>query len=478
MAGPSPAKTSYVGLCTNEQMPPDDFPRTALRESGDDVGGQMSTIVDFPVKPEVRPYIEAARGFTGDPDWLVRRRRRALARFAEQGFPSRRGEAWRYLDLRSLQEAPLLPAVDGARPARCALPDEIGIGGAMHRLVLVDGRFAPELSAVSGLPAGIWFGSTAAAIGSRPDLIGAALGALTHQPEQPFAALNAAFFTDGFILDVAPGVVVEEPIEILHLASGDVPASLHTRSLAVLGTESRVRLIETFAGEGRYWRNDVLALRLGAGAALDRIALVEEADDAVHLAALDAVLGSAAWLDSFVLLLGGGTVRHEAVVRHEGEGAHCGLYGAFLASRRQEANIVTTVDHLALRSETREIFKGVAAGRAHGAFQGRITVRPGAQKVDAHMLSRNLLLGARAAIDTKPELEIFADDVKCSHGAAIGDLDEAALFYLLARGIPHEDARHMLIEAFIRDAVEIVEPAAVREHLLSRLARRLAALEE
>ena len=120
----------------------------------------------------------------------------------------------------------------------------------------------------------------------------------------------------------------------------------------------------------------------------------------------------------------------------------------------------------------------MAAGRAHGAFQGRITVRPGAQKVDAHMLSRNLLLGARAAIDTKPELEIFADDVKCSHGAAVGDLDEAALFYLLARGIPREEARHMLIEAFIREAVEIVEPAAVREHLLTRLARRLAALEE
>ena len=193
---------------------------------------------------------------------------------------------------------------------------------------------------------------------------------------------------------------------------------------------------------------------------------------------VDAALGPAARLDSFVLLLGGGTVRHEAVVHSAGEGAHCGLYGAFLASGHQEANIVTTVDHSAERGETREIFKGVAAGRAHGAFQGRITVRPGAQKVDAHMLSRNLLLGARAAIDTKPELEIFADDVKCSHGAAVGDLDEEALFYLLARGIPREEARQMLIEAFIREAVEIVEPAAVREHLLSRLARRLAVLEE
>jgi Fe-S cluster assembly protein SufD len=280
------------------------------------------------------------------------------------------------------------------------------------------------------------------------------------------------------VLDVAPGVVLDEPIEIVHLASGQNSSSFHTRSLVKLGAKSRLRLIETFAGEGRYWRNDVLALRLAAGAVLNRIALVEEAGEALHTAAMDVGLATAARLANFALLLGGRTLRQEVVVRSEGEGAHCGLYGGFVASRRQQANIVTTVDHLAEHGETREIFKGVAAGRAHGAFQGRITVRPGAQKVDAHMLSRNLLLGAHAAIDTKPELEIFADDVKCSHGAAVGDLDETALFYLLARGISRERARHMLIEAFMREAVEIVEPGAVREHLLTRLGHRLAMLEE
>ena len=310
-----------------------------------------------------------------------------------------------------------------------------------------------------GLPAGVWFGSAAAAVDAKPELVETALEALSHDADQPFAALNAALFADGFVLEVAPGVVMERPIEILHLASGAVPASLHTRSLITLGTGSRTQLIETFAGAGRYWRNDVLALRLADGAALDRVALVEEADDALHLAATQASLGAAARLDSFVLLLGGRTVRHEIKVRSAGEGAHCGLSGAFLLGGRQEANIVTTVEHMAERGETREVFKGVAEGRAHGAFQGRITVRPGAQKTDAHMLSRNLLLGPRAAIDTKPELEIFADDVKCSHGAAVGDLDEAALFYLLARGIPRDAARRMLIEAFLREAVETVEPA-------------------
>jgi Fe-S cluster assembly protein SufD len=439
----------------------------------------MSAVIDFPVKTETRPYLEAARGSVGEPDWLAQRRRRALARFAEQGFPSRRGEAWRYLDLRALEAKPLPPppAKPGLPVSQVSLAD-IGFPGRAHRLVLVDGRFAPELSAMTGLPAGVWFGSTQAAIEARPDLVEAAVEALSQERDQPFASLNAASFSDGFVLDIAPGVALREPIEILHLTSGEVAASFHTRNLARVGAGSRVRLIETFTGTGRYWRNDVVTLQLADRAALDRVVLVEEAEDALHLAVFDAVLGRAARFTSFALLLGGETVRHEAVVHSEGEGAFCGLYGAFLASRQQQANIVTTVDHLAERGETREVFKGVAAGRAHGAFQGRITVRPGAQKVDAHMLSRNLLLGRRAAIDTKPELEIFADDVKCSHGAAVGDLDEAALFYLLTRGIPHEQARRILIEGFIREAVEIVEDPAMREHLLARLVCRLAVLEE
>jgi Fe-S cluster assembly protein SufD len=441
----------------------------------------MSAVVDFPVQPEARPYLEAAPGYADEPSWLAQQRRRALARFAEQGFPSRRGEAWRYLDLRPLEEAPLAPARPGPTPEESAFRARlaaIGFSAPAARLVLVDGCFSPELSAGAGLPLGLSLLSTREAVATRPQLVETALEALAGDRDQPFAALNAAFFADGFVLDAAPGVVLDRPIEIVHIASGAAAASLHTRSLVALGAHSRIQLIETFVSEGRYWRNDVVAVRLATGAALDRVALVEEADEATHLAALDATLGAHSRLTSFELLLGGGTVRHETFVRSAGEGAYCGLYGGFVASGRQQANFVTTVDHLAERGETRELFKGVAAGRAHGAFQGRITVRPGAQKVDAHMLSHNLLIGTRAAVDTKPELEIFADDVKCSHGAAVGDLDEAALFYLLARGIPREAARRMLIEAFIREAVEIVEPPAVREHLLNRLTRRLAALED
>jgi Fe-S cluster assembly protein SufD len=433
----------------------------------------MTTLVDFPVKPEARPYLEAARERAGEPEWLAQLRRRNLARFAEQGFPSRRGEAWRYLDLRPLEAAPLLPIAAKAALPRTIL-DRAGLPNSRHRLVLVDGRFAPELSALAGFPAGLTLGSAAA----LPERLRDALESPATGPDRSFAALNTAFFTDGFVLEAAPGTILDEPIEILHLASGAASGSLHTRSLVALGKGSRAQLVESFVGEGRYWRNDVVAVELGAGAVLGRVVLVDEAADAMHFGDLSATLGRASRLDNFTLLLGGRTLRHEMAVRIEGDGAHCGLQGGFLASDRQEANFVTTVEHMAEGGETREVFKGVAAGRAHGAFQGRITVRPGAQKTDAHMLSRNLLLGHRAAIDTKPELEIFADDVKCSHGAAVGDLDETALFYLLARGIPREAARRMLIEAFISEAVETVEPPSVREHLMARLARRLDALEE
>ena len=441
----------------------------------------MSAVVDFPVKPEARPYLEAfgrARR-RSEPDWLAGYRNRSLARFAELGFPSRRSEAWRYLDLHRLEQRPMLPAGQETTVATSGVHEqltEIGLTVPAHRLVLVNGSFAPELSRLDQLPSGVWFGPMAAAIAERPDLVRAGLE--TQSLDRPFASLNAAFFVDGFVLDIAPGLAVERPVEIIHLSAGNPGESLHTRSLVVAGRDSRATLVESHAGVGEYWRNDVIELRLGARSKLARVTLVEEGAEALHFGETLATLDAASWLSSFVLLLGGRTVRHEATVRSEGEKSRCDLNGAFLLSGRQEANILTTVDHVAPGGETRETFKGVAAGRAHGAFQGRITVRPGAQKVDAHQLSRNLVLGPRAAIDTKPELEIYADDVKCSHGAAVGDLDEAALFYLRARGIPSDDARRMLIEAFAREAVELIEQAGLREHLHGRLVRRLATLEQ
>jgi len=434
----------------------------------------MSAVVDFPVQHETS---RTAAGFappSGEPPWLTDARHAGLAQFAKLGMPSRRSEAWRYIDLGGLdrfQPAASRPAAAGAA-AVGPLLDRMAVGEIGHRLVLVDGRFAPELSQI-GAVEGVWFGPTAQAIRARPDLLRRGLRADTA-----FAALNAAFFADGYVLEVGAGVRLESPIAVVHLASGEGDAAIHARHLVVLGAGSDVSLFEIYAGAGRYWRNDALDIRLGAGAQLDRICLVEEAADAVHLDDADAALAEGARLANFALLLGGRTSRNEIRLRMEGEGAGCRLDGAFVISGRQQANIVTSVDHCAPKGETRELVKGVAAGRAHGAFQGRIAVAPGAQKVDAQQTSRNLLLGDRAVIDAKPELEIDADDVKCAHGATVGDLDEAALFYLRSRGIPAEEARRLLIDAFVREAVERVEHAALRAHLLERLAVRLAGLEE
>ncbi|MBV8778622.1 MAG: Fe-S cluster assembly protein SufD [Alphaproteobacteria bacterium] len=432
----------------------------------------MSAVVDFPVKTEARPYVDVYSETASEPDWLRRARRASLHRFAELGFPSRRSENWRYLDLRPLERHPMLPAV---MRQPMGIPNGLALDRSAARIVLVDGCFSAVLSAIDTLPEGVWFGSTRQAIEERPDMVSCI--AADAGSARPLASLNAAFFADGFVLEIGNEVAVEAPIEVVHLASGAGDASIHTRSLVKFGAGSRATLIETFAGDGKYWRNDVAAWQIGDGASLNRIALVEESADAVHLAELTVTLAANAKLRGFALLLGGGTVRHEANVTIAGDDAECRYDGAFVVADGEEANIVTAIDHAALGGTTSELVKGVAAGRGHGAFQGKIVVREGAQQTDAQQTSRNLILGRRASIDTKPELEILADDVKCAHGASVGELDEAALFYLRARGIPADEARRLLVEGFLREPVEGVADPAIREHLLHRLSLRLARLE-
>jgi Fe-S cluster assembly protein SufD len=450
------------------------------RSRGGDEKCAMTEIVDFPVKPETRDYLARFARDAGEPGWLAARRQQAMTRFAELGFPSRRGESWRYLDLQPLARTPLLPAHPAPSPDIAGLRERIaalGMAEAGARLVLVDGRFAPELSRLPE-QSGVWLGAVSQAMRRRRDLAEIAAAEISGEAAQPFAALNAAFFADGYVLALDRGIRLEAPIEILHLASGASQASFHTRSLAVLGAGSSARIIESYAGDGRYWRNDVLAARLAEGATLHRAVAVEEAPAALHFGHLDALLEAGATFAGFALLLGGRRVRHEAGVRMAGAAGRCRLDGAFLVGGDDEANIVTRVDHAAPGGQTTELVKGVAADRGHGAFQGCVIVREGAQKTDASQQSRSLIIGRRAAIDTKPELEIYADDVRCAHGATVGDLDATALFYLRARGIPLEEARRMLIEGFLREAVEAIEDSATRTHLLDRLGRHLGKLEE
>lgn len=429
------------------------------------------------IKPEAAPYLEAFRtheGAAGEPERLLDRRAASLKRFAELGFPTRRDEPWRFTNLTRLtgKTFPPAPAPDLAKH-RMALEPYL-VGGAAHRIVLIDGRVVPSMSPIGRLPKGVWLGSTAHALAERADLIDVGFDERDVMGAQPFAALNGAFFGDGFILALEPGAVLDTPVEIIHV--GHAPSqSIHTRSAVIAGAGSRATVVETFCGDGASWTNAVLRIELEAGAALSQVRIQDEAANALHVALTRARLGRGARYDTFTLTTGGWLSRQDVQVALEGEGAQCGLNGAYLLRDDQEATTATFVDHVAPGCQTREVFKGAVDDRAHGVFLGRIAVRPGADKTDANQLNRNLLLSPRAAVDTKPELEILADDVKCSHGATVGDLDEQALFYLRARGIGEAEARRMLIEAFAVDAIEgAVAAGVVRVHLRRRLEAWLA----
>lgn len=426
------------------------------------------------INAETAPYLDAFRSRRrSEPGWLAARREAALARFGELGFPSRREEAWRFTDLRPLQRTAFPPGTPGRLQGYDLLPGH-QLDGAAHRLVFVDGVLVPGLSAVGSLPGGVWLGSAAAALAERPALLQAALDQSDVAGAQPFASLNAAFFSDGFVLALDPGARLEKPVEVIHLSHARTAQSWHLRNAVLLGPGSEASLIESFAGDGTYWTNSVSVLRLGEAAVLRHVKVQDEPRDAIHFAVDRVALGAAARLDSFGLTLGARLSRQDVLVSVAGEKAACTVNGACLLRGQQEATLATLVDHAAPGGTTRELFKAVVDDRAHAVFLGSIAVRPEAQKTDAQQTSRNLLLSPRAAVDTKPELEILADDVKCSHGATVGDLDQAALFYLMSRGIAAPDARRLLIEAFAADAIDMVPDAALRAHLGRHLRRWLA----
>ncbi|HMK69062.1 MAG TPA: Fe-S cluster assembly protein SufD [Stellaceae bacterium] len=395
------------------------------------------------IKAETTPYLEAfrARKREGEPAWLSERRKAAAARFAELGFPTRRQELWRFTNL-----APLL---QGDFPPNT-----------------VENRIEIELA--GKLPAGAWLGSVKEVLEERPDLLRAALDEAELAGAQPFVLLNAALFDDGFILAVEPGTTIEHPIEVTHWGEGG--GSFHPRSIILLGKRSSATVIEKFEGRGKSWTNSVSMARLAANAHLQHVTVQGSGPEAIHLGLARAELAAGAHYDTFLLTLGARLSRADVIATIAGEGARCSLAGATLLRESQEATVATFVDHAAPGGETREVFKSVVDDRAHGVFLGKIAVRPGADKTDANQQSRNLLLSPRAAVDTKPELEILADDVKCSHGATVGDLDANAVFYLRSRGIDEAAARSMLIEAFAVDAIEgAVVAGPIRELLRRRV---------
>jgi Fe-S cluster assembly protein SufD len=423
-------------------------------------------------KPEAAPYLEAFRPDPAEPAWLADSRRAALAAFGERGFPSRREEAWRFTNLRPLSEkffpsiAPAIATLDAK-----AL-DAYALGIPTHRLVFLNGRFSEAHSNIGALPNGAWLASTARTARERPDLLRRALDPSDLAGGQPFAALNAATFADGFVLSLEPGVALDRPVEIVTHAFVENSSAIPVRNALLLSSGARATVFETGFGGGPYWSNSVTQIELGPRSALARIKLQNEGAAAIAFDLERVALSSDASFSRFGLTLGALLSRQDIFVSLA-DAAACGVNGAYLLRGDQDTTNAVSIDHVGPNATTRELFKGVLDGQAHGAFLGRIAVRPGAQKTDAQQTSRGILLSDRAAIDTKPELEIFADDVKCSHGAAVGDLDRDALFYLRARGIDADAARRMLIEGFVLDAIETVAQPELRDHLARQVRRWL-----
>ncbi|MBV8156968.1 MAG: Fe-S cluster assembly protein SufD [Dyella sp.] len=418
----------------------------------------------------VQGLAAARRPPSEEPRWLSAGRAAALRRFMELGLPTPRDEDWRFTDLRPLRTA-LAPGAGAAAPSTSGMTLH-RLSQATDRLVFVDGRLDRSSSRLGALPPGAWCTSIIDALATRPDLVAPALAAMDEQGARPFASLNAAQFTDGMLLVLESGIVLERPIELVCLRStqGGVPVQLRHR--IAMGEGSAATVTESALGEGAGSTNDVSVLTLHDRARLAYVKLQTESGSAVHLAELRATLGSAAVLDSVFLTLGARLSRQDIHVALAGESARFTLSGTCLLRGEQEAVFAPFVDHQVANCQTSELFKTVVDDHAHGVFLGTIAVREGADGTEAHQQNRNLLLSPTARADARPELTIYADEVKCSHGATVGDLDDAALFYLQARGLDPVAARAMLIAAF---AAEPLDGAALPTGLRDSLRLHLSA---
>ena len=312
-----------------------------------------------------------------------------------------------------------------------------------------------------------YFGSL---VNPKTDLSG--LGQIASDKHNPFTALNTCFLSDGGYLVVPDGMVVERPIVIFYLSNaGNNPSVSHPRSLIVIGKNARATVVERYIGEGTYFTNAVTEISLAEGAILDHVKVQDESATAYHIANTQIVLAAKSNFTSHFLSLGGSLVRNEVRVRFDGEHAEATVNGLYLANRTQHIDNFTVIDHAKPNCASHELYKGILGDRAHGVFNGKILVRKDAQKTDAKQTNKVLLLSDDATINTKPQLEIFADDVKCTHGATIGQLDANKLFYLQSRGIPLDAARRLLTFAFANDVVNRLKIESLREELEARIVK-------
>ncbi|HVY66676.1 MAG TPA: Fe-S cluster assembly protein SufD [Gammaproteobacteria bacterium] len=402
-------------------------------------------------------------------------RRAALAELEVAGWPQKRQERWRYTDLEPLRRddfATAPPPGDAERRAAGALLARAA--GTAPRLAFVDGHFCSELSSV--LPAGL----EALDLDARWSEFEGRWAGHVATKDHPLAALNTAFSQHGLWLRVAPGCVVDAPVHVVHVGSSRERLAAQPRLVIEVGERARITLIEQIvdAGAGSGWLNSVVQLRQAAGSHVDLYRLQRHGERQAHTSLLTADLAAEAELTAGYVDLGSRLARNDVDITLRERGARAELFGLFVPGPGQHIDNHTTIVHAAPETRSDEAFRGVIGERGHGVFNGKVVVRPKAQRIDARQSNDNLLLGEHCEIDTKPELEIYADDVKCSHGSTVGELDADQLFYLRARGIDAADAREMLTSAFAASVLERVRDAAFRQSLLDLVTARLRTLAE
>lgn len=400
-----------------------------------------------------------------EPAWLTSKRAAARAVLAA-GLPSPRVESWKYTNLQAFATQAFATLSDGPADAPLALLKQTTIDRPSHRVVFVDGRFAPALSNVGAVPSGVTIRSLDDAISSDEFVVARRFGALADASSNAIAALNAAHGSGGVVIALARGASLTEPVHLVFIATAsDRAIAFHPRVLIEAGEGSALTLIESHVSEaGAYWSNPVAEIAVARDATVRHWTLQDQARDATHLALNAVSLAQGARYESVLLAIGAGLARHEFDVAIEGEHAEVSLDGGYLIGGTQHSDHTTRIVHKVGHASTREVYKGVLDGRARGVFQGTIVVEPGADKTDAHQLSRTLMLSVGAEADAKPELMIYADDVKCSHGASSGALDPAQLFYLRSRGIGEAAARALLVEGFIAETIERIADEKVRAY--------------
>jgi len=432
------------------------------------------------VSERLGAYLEQFSRFERLPgvrdSWVHPLRQGAMQRFTERGFPGTDDEEWRFTSLAPLRGASFQPAAAAAIAPETLEPFRLG-EGIGHQLVFVNGRYSEEHSSLGTLPRGVLVGSLRKAIDDRRELVEPHLTRYTDYRENAFAALNTAFLAEGAFVLLPKDSVMEKAIHLLFLSVPDeTPAVTHPRILILAEAGSQARLVEDYAGvDGNvYFTNSATEVVVGESASIDHYKLQRESHAAFHVATLQFHLGRSASLSTHSISLGGGLTRNDVNAVLDGNGGDLALNGVYVVGGEQHVDHHTVIDHAKPHGTSRELYKGILADHARGVFNGRIIVRPDAQKTDAKQTNRNLLLSENALVNTNPQLEINADDVKCGHGATIGQLDADVLFYLRSRGLDPETARRLLTHGFISDISERIQIDAIRSELEKVLFAKLS----